>query len=143
MVLTEITIHTDGGARGNPGPAACAFVATSTGKLLGEGSQFLGTTTNNVAEYKGVLLALEWLLKLKDFNSDTCTISFYLDSELIVKQLKGIYKVKNETLKKFNLEIVNIIQNNNLRVSLFNVPRSQNKEADLLVNKELDGQATD
>ncbi len=140
MTITEITIHTDGGARGNPGPAACAFVATSGGKSLSKGSQYLGTTTNNVAEYRGVLLALEWLLELKGFNPDTYTVSFYLDSELIVKQLKGVYKVKNGTLKKINLEIVNIIKNHHLMISLFNIPRSQNKEADLLVNKELDGQ---
>lgn len=143
MEITEITIHTDGGARGNPGPAACAFVATSGGKPLGEDSHFLGNTTNNVAEYRGVLLALEWLLKLKDFKSDTCKILFYLDSELIVKQLKGIYKVKNETLKKINLEIEDIIKKNKLNISLFNVPRSKNKDADFLVNKELDGQLTD
>jgi ribonuclease HI len=142
MTITEIIIHTDGGARGNPGPAACAFIAIGGGNPLGKGSQFLGNTTNNVAEYRGVLLALEWLLKFKDFKPSVCTVSFYLDSELIVNQLKGVYKVKNETLKKINLEIEDIVKNNHLKISLFNVPRSQNKEADLLVNKKLDGQLT-
>ncbi|KKQ92166.1 MAG: Ribonuclease H [Microgenomates group bacterium GW2011_GWC1_39_7b] len=139
MELSEIIIHTDGGARGNPGPAACAFVAKKNGGLIGKESIDLGKTTNNAAEYQGVLLALNWILRLKEFDLNTTTISFYLDSELIVKQIIGLYKVKNENLKKINLNIKNIINNNKLKINFYNIPRSQNKEADFLVNKELDG----
>ena len=132
-----ITIHTDGGSRGNPGPAACAFVAASGEKIIKEESIFLGESTNNHAEYQGVILALGWIVKSlqKVAGFEIC---FYLDSELVVKQLNGKYKVKNQNLRNLNNEVIRIIKKNDLKIVFKNISREENVAADLLVNKELD-----
>lgn len=124
-------IHTDGGSRGNPGPAACGFVIEKNEKEIYRGSKFLGETTNNIAEYEGVVAALRWLEK----NSSTI---FFLDSELVVKQLNGIYKVKNDGIRKLFSQVKKLQTEKNIKAIYKNVPRSRNKIADLLVNKELD-----
>ena len=130
-------IHTDGGARGNPGPAACAFVVEVDGKIVGKGSHFLGESTNNYAEYQGVLLALKWLSKnFKSYSVDTVT--FYLDSELVVRQLTGVYKVKDKKLIDLFLEVNTLSRNVGLRILYKNIPRANNKIADFLLNEELD-----
>ena len=126
-----LTIYTDGGSRGNPGPSACAFVAETDGREIQKQSKFLGVQTNNFAEYQGILLALHWVAK-------QLTIVFCSDSELVVKQLNGIYKIKNQNLKKLNEEIKKIILENSLHVVFRNVPREDNIIADALVNTELD-----
>lgn len=130
-------IHSDGGARGNPGPGACAFTAEENGRIIGKGSRYLGKVTNNLAEYSGVLLALNWLTEHRQTLLDG-PIIFYLDSELIVKQLDGLYKTKNKTLIKLNGEVKDLIEKNKLKVAFRNIPRAKNKLADLLVNKKLD-----
>ncbi|KKQ24896.1 MAG: ribonuclease HI, ribonuclease HI, partial [Microgenomates group bacterium GW2011_GWC1_37_12b] len=89
-----IKIFTDGGSRGNPGPAASAFVVFENNKILTKEGKFLGNATNNIAEYSALLLAVEWLNK----NKLTENIKFFLDSELIVKQLNKTYKIKNKNL---------------------------------------------
>lgn len=130
-----LVIHTDGGARGNPGPAACAFVVEKENKIIFKGSSFLGKTTNNIAEYQGVLLALQWITKnFKEISE----IVFYLDSELVVRQLTGVYKIKNENLIKVSNDVKVLLQKIPPKVIFKNVPRSQNKKADTLVNEELD-----
>ena len=132
-----LIIHTDGGSRGNPGPAACAFVAELDGKVLAEKSKYLDITTNNIAEYQGVLLALDWLLE----NSKSFKITeviFFLDSELVVKQLTGFYRVKKPELQTLNLIIKKKIEEISIKVNFQNIPREQNKEADRLLNEELD-----
>lgn len=136
MQKSFLTIHTDGGSRGNPGLAACAFVSEYDGKIIKERSRFLGTATNNVAEYKGVILALEWLLE----NKPVCDeVLFLLDSELVVKQLTGLYKIKNPDLLTLSKIINKHIISTGIKIYFKNVPREQNKKADFLVNKELDG----
>lgn len=132
-----LVIHTDGGSRGNPGPAACAFSASINGQEIFCKSKFLGTQTNNFAEYQGVLLALEWLIQDSKFKIPD-SIVFILDSELVVKQLNGLYKIKNEILRELSLEIKKIIKENSLKVIFKNVRREENKRADELVNIELD-----
>ena len=132
-----LTIHTDGGARGNPGPAACAFVAELGEKTIGEGALYLGNTTNNFAEYKGVILALEWVIENFDYNLSQ-DITFYLDSELVVKQLIGIYKVKDAKLQNLFLQVKKLQEKIDLKIFFKNIPREKNKEADRLVNIELD-----
>lgn len=129
-----LTVYCDGGSRGNPGPAASAFVVLRDGKMISSGSKFLGTNTNNFAEYNGVILALEYLKT----NKVSEEIQFVLDSELVTKQLTGVYKIKNETLralamiaKKTEVEIPG-------HISYSWSPREKNKEADRLVNEELD-----
>jgi ribonuclease HI len=137
MTEEVLIVHTDGGARGNPGQAACAFVVEADGKVLFKASRFLGKTTNNLAEYQGVLAAIKYLSANRNLLSGRRVV-FYLDSELVVRQLAGLYKIKNENLKELNEEIKKIISKELMDISFKNIPRSQNKIADYLVNKELD-----
>lgn len=136
MQQDVVTVHTDGGARGNPGPAACAYVI-EIGGVTHESSKYLGRATNNVAEYQGVILALEFLKSIEEKIGDS-EIIFYLDSELVVKQIHGTYRVKDENLKVFFFEIFTSIKNFKNKIIFKHVPRSSNKRADFLVNKELD-----
>jgi ribonuclease HI len=129
-------IYCDGGARGNPGPAASGFVVEKEGKVIFKGSEFLGEATNNVAEYQAVIIALNWLIKNSEKVSEE--ILFVLDSELVVKQLKGIFKVKNENLRNLFFTVKELESKINLRISYASVPREKNKLADFLVNKMLD-----
>ena len=133
----QIIIHTDGGSRSNPGPAASAFVVEKDGKTIYEGSKFLGKATNNVAEYTGVIIALQWLLE-NSTRYPVSSIQFILDSELVVKQLKGLYKVKDENLRNLFFEIFSLIKKINSKVTFQHTLRAGNKRADFLVNEELD-----
>lgn len=138
MQDSQITIHTDGGSRGNPGPGACGFVIEKDGELLYKGSKFLGSVTNNYAEYSGVVVALEWLLLSKEKLVDVSSITFILDSELVVRQLTGVYRIKDLKLQKLSMEVKNLITKIDRKVIFKNVLRNENKEADLLLNEELD-----
>lgn len=137
MQKDVLVIHTDGGSRGNPGPAACAFVSEFDGKILQKQSKFLNISTNNIAEYQGVLLALEWLLGSKE-KLPVDEALFFLDSELVVRQLTGVYKIKKPELQVLSLKIKNKINETNKKIFFRNIPREQNKTADRLVNEELD-----
>lgn len=130
-----ITVFCDGGARGNPGPAASAFAVIKEGKILHKESKYLGEATNNVAEYTAVIMALSWLTKEKIKNGK---IVFNLDSQLITRQLKGEYKIKSEKLKPLVLSAKFLENNMLLKVEYVWNPRSKNKIADQLVNEMLD-----
>jgi len=133
MRYTKLTIYTDGGARGNPGPAGIgAVIYNENKKVVKEISEYIGETTNNQAEYKACLRAMEEAKKLKATELD-----FYLDSELVVKQLKREYKVKNKELAPLFIKIYNLSQQFK-KVSFTHVRREFNKEADRLVNEALD-----
>lgn len=146
-----LQIYSDGGSRGNPGKAACAYVIYKDNELVKQSSKYLGLTTNNVAEYNGVILALQWLVKNKmsfDFagfdkltTSQDGKIKFCSDSELVVKQLTGVYKIRDMNLLQLSNIIKDIIKNNNLKITFQHIPRAENKLADKLVNEELDRQA--
>jgi len=133
------TIHADGGARGNPGPAGAGAVARDEqGNIILSVSEFLGHRTNNFAEYEAVILAFEALAKYVPEEKRSSTRVFVkLDSELIVKQTLGIYRVKNLVLKQQQLRLKE-------RIALFgdvtfsHVPRAQNKDADFLANEAMD-----
>jgi len=128
-----LKIYTDGGARGNPGPAGCGVVMfDEQGQQVGVYKKYLGETTNNVAEYSGVVLAMEEAQKL-----GATELNFYLDSELVVKQLKREYKVKNPELAKLFVKIFNM-QQNFKKVDYNHVPREMNKLADKLANEAMD-----
>ena len=128
-----MTVHVDGGARGNPGPAAAAAVATGPdGDLLGERSAYLGETTNNVAEYRAVLLGLELAGALGAREVDLVN-----DSELVARQLGGQYKVKHAGLKPLHAEALSALRRFD-RWSVRNVRRESNERADRLVNDQLD-----
>jgi ribonuclease HI len=138
--LDLLEINTDGGSRGNPGPAAIGVVAASEGETVFTLSEKIGETTNNVAEYMAVFRALE---TIRDKDLSTEKIRFILDSELIAKQITGVYKVKQPHLQKLRQDIVDLITSlrNNGQIKLLsftNVLRDKNKEADKLVNQALD-----
>lgn len=132
-----LTVRTDGGSRGNPGPAACAFIAELDGRIIEKQSKFLGKATNNVAEYQAVLLALEWLSQHGERVPDG-GVNFLLDSELVAKQLSGVYKIKNQGLQTISVKVKENIIKVGKKIFFNNVPREQNKTADCLVNVELD-----
>lgn len=134
MEKLNIIIFCDGGSRGNPGPAASAFVVTNNDKLVFKGSKFLGIETNNVAEYTAVSIAVDWLINEK-INSE---VVFNLDSQLVERQLNGFYKIKNDRLKKLAEEIKLKIYSSKLNVKFRWGYRSDNTLADDLVNEELD-----
>ena len=128
-------IFSDGGARGNPGPAAIAFVILSSeGKVLMKNSRFVGAHTNNQAEYEALIAALEAAVELHA-EEVTC----HLDSELVTKQVTGEYRVRNSELRKL-LNKVNELTRFLKKVSFISVPRSNVhiQEADALVNEALD-----
>lgn len=137
MKYTQLTINSDGGARGNPGPAAYGFVITDDkSDVLYEEGKYIGQTTNNVAEYTGVLESLSWIVK--NVLTPPETIQVIVDSELVARQLSGIYKVKNENLREFYTAIKTLEQRIGTQIFYISVPRSQNKMADALVNRALD-----
>lgn len=126
-------IHTDGGARGNPGPAASAAVLyDSNYQIIMSDGVYIGEATNNQAEYKGLLLGLE-IAK----NSKVENLVIRMDSELIVKQMIGAYKIKDTDLKLL-AEKVKKLLNNFTEYKFEHVRREKNKDADALVNKVLD-----
>ena len=134
-------MHTDGGARGNPGPAAIGVVleAERDGQLevVGEVAERIGVATNNVAEYRAVLRGLEEAARL-----GAQSVACILDSELVVEQLNGRYRVKAKDLKPL-FEQVQALRRNFTLVTFQHVRREQNREADLLVNQALDSGAGD
>ena len=133
----KITIHTDGGSRGNPGPAAIGVVVEG---LMGkkEYGEYIGKTTNNEAEYRAVIFALKKAKQL--ISSDKCSesmVEFFLDSELVVKQLNKEYKLKDKNIQNFFIEIWNLTFDFG-GVSFRYIPREENTEADRIVNQVLD-----
>lgn len=133
--MKKIIINTDGGARGNPGPAGIGLVISDEqGNILYRLGEYIGETTNNQAEYRALLKALEEAKKLGYSEDD---LECRLDSELVVKQLNGQYKVKNEGIKPLFLQIHNL-RSAFHSVSFKHIRREKNKEADRLVNEALD-----
>ena len=136
MAHPKVVVHVDGGARGNPGPAAAAAVATAPdGTALGERSEFIGEATNNVAEYKAIQLGIELAREL-----GASELELVNDSQLVARQIGGEYKVKNKGLMPLFTETMKALREFD-RWSVRDVRREQNERADLLVNEELDRQA--
>ena len=129
----KVVVHVDGGARGNPGPAAAAAVISSPGgEVLDEAAERIGATTNNVAEYRALLLGLE---RARALGADE--VEVVNDSELIAKQVTGEYRVKNADLKPLHAQALAAL-GGFARWSIRSVPRAQNADADKLVNQALD-----
>jgi len=128
-----ITAYFDGGSRGNPGPAGWgAYIVDDAGHVLAELSGALGTATNNVAEYNGLIAALQWAA-----DHDVTALSVKGDSLLLVEQMRGNYKVKNEGLKPLHMRArMLVMQIGN--VSFAHVPREKNTDADRLSNVGMD-----
>src|SRR3989344_4106417 len=129
----KIIINTDGGARGNPGPAGIgAVIADGTGKIISRHKKYIGETTNNSAEYQALILALT-----EAIQHGAADLEVRMDSELIVKQMQGLYKIKEPQLKVFAAEVLKLIKNFQA-VNFVHVRREKNQEADKLVNKAID-----
>jgi ribonuclease HI len=132
----KVTVHVDGGARGNPGPAAAAAVITGPGgEVLDEAAERLGVATNNVAEYRGLLLGLERARAL-----GATEVEVVNDSELVAKQVNGAYKVKHPDMKPLHAAALEALSGFD-GWSLRSVPRARNADADALVNQALDSGA--
>ncbi|MEK7555300.1 MAG: ribonuclease HI family protein [Patescibacteria group bacterium] len=141
----KIIIYCDGGSRGNPGPAAIGVVIKEESEKRKEGreySKFIGEATNNEAEYQAVIFGLKKVKQLigKE-KAKKEKIEIKADSELIVNQLNAEYKIKEKGLIPFFIEIWNLRQDFG-EVNFVHIPREQNKEADRLVNGELNGKNT-
>ena len=130
----RVVVHVDGGSRGNPGPAAGAAVITSPdGELLAQASELLGVATNNVAEYRGLLLGVRRAREL-----GATEVELINDSELVARQLSGIYKVKHPDMRPLHAQAIALLRGFDAW-SIRSVPRAQNEQADALVNAALDG----
>jgi len=129
----ELELYVDGGARGNPGPAACAFVLKEPeGNILGTEGFFLGQTTNNVAEYSGLIQGLQAAKKL-----GVKELHIFSDSELMVKQIIGEYRVKNKDLQELHRQVQRLLLAFD-RWQIKHIRRELNADADFLVNETLD-----
>ncbi|MBI2036029.1 ribonuclease HI family protein [Candidatus Microgenomates bacterium] len=129
-----LNVFCDGGARGNPGPAAIGVVIKNgEGSLLHKFGKKIGATTNNVAEYTAVTEALSWIAQ----NNKPVKIHFYLDSQLVVSQLNGLFKVKDGKLKMLVMKVRQKEAQVGGNVSYEHIPREKNIEADSLVNVAL------
>jgi ribonuclease HI len=130
----KLVVNVDGGARGNPGPAAIGVVARDAGgAVLEERGERIGTATNNVAEYRALLLGIERAREL-----GATELELVGDSELIVRQVRGEYKVKDAILRELHGEVQRALRPF-VSWSIRHVRREQNAEADRLVNQVLDG----
>ncbi len=129
----HLKINADGGSRGNPGSAGAGVVIRQDdGKIVFAGGFYLGSQTNNVAEYTGLLKGLQLARQLEATELD-----IYLDSELIVRQINGIYKVKNAALKEYYQKVVNLI-NQFKQVKVHHIYREDNSMADAMANEAMD-----
>lgn len=136
--MKKIIIYTDGGARGNPGPAGIgAVIEDEKGKVLKEVSEYIGEATNNFAEYEALIRALEEAGKLFGEKLKGLSIEVRMDSELIVRQMQGLYKVKEPALKEQFARVGQLVGTLN-NISFVHVPREKNAHADELVNEAID-----
>jgi ribonuclease HI len=135
-IPAEATLFADGGSRGNPGPAASgAVIVDPSGEVLAEAGQFLGVATNNVAEWTALLIGLEAAAE-----RGIRRLAVRMDSELVVKQVRGEYKVKHESLQPLHRKALTLLRKFE-HVEIEHVPRNLNKLADGLVNSVLDREA--
>ena len=130
----SLVIYSDGGSRGNPGPSAYAIVVTRNGEIIHEHTEFLGTNTNNYAEYRGLIAAIGKALELKEND-----VEFVMDSELVIKQMRGEYKVKSANIMDLHKDakaLSSLIPN----VRFTHVKRENQfvSRADALLNAEMD-----
>lgn len=131
----KLTVHVDGGARGNPGPAAiAAVVADADGQIIHEAHETIGRATNNVAEYRALIMGIERALEL-----GATEVELVGDSELVVKQVRGEYRVKDAGLKPLHSAAQSALSGFS-EWTIRHVKRDQNAEADALVNQALDAE---
>ena len=138
--MSKILIFTDGGARGNPGPAALGvYIQDDNKKELARIGKKIGNATNNVAEYSAILEGFSWALENKrKLNIES--INFHMDSQLAYSQLTGLYKVKDEKIREFVFEIRKKEAELAIPIYYAHIPREKNKQADYMVNQALDNE---
>jgi ribonuclease HI len=135
--MKSLTINTDGGARGNPGPAGIGVVIKNeAGEIIYRHGGYIGEGTNNTAEYKALIKALE-----EAYNLGGTHLHINMDSELIVRQMQGVYKIKEPNLQKLAGEVIKL-KNKFAKVDFTHVRREFNKEADALVNQAIDSKTS-
>jgi len=136
--MQKITIHTDGGARQNPGPAGIGVVIENeSGEVIKEISEYIGSQTNNYAEYEALIAGLEWIKNTYDTDAKETTVVVFMDSELVVCQCEGRYKIKEPTLKEQFARVAKLIPAFSM-VTFTHVRREHNAHADKLVNAAVD-----
>lgn len=128
-----LEIYTDGGARGNPGPAGIGVYATLNGEVILDYSGYIGEETNNVAEYHAFLKSIDLLLEMKDHNQMSQVV-WFLDSKLVVEQLNKNWKIKRDHLKILATQAWEKLAQLTLPYKIQYIPREKNKQADLRVN---------
>ena len=136
--MNKLKIYTDGGSRGNPGPAGIGiFVTNQQQQPVFSESKFIGSATNNEAEYKAFLASLEWLKTyIKSTSIDK--VEWFLDSKLVVEQVNQNWKIKEKRLLELAQQAWKILSSLDCKFEVFHVKREQNKQADALVNEALD-----
>jgi len=131
--LTHLTIYTDGASRGNPGEAGAGVIMyNSRGEVIKKIKTYLGVTTNNVAEYMALIIALKEALTLK-----VDALHLYSDSELMVRQIKGIYKVKDKKMQVLSGRVQKLLSHFS-HYDILSIDRRENREADILANLAID-----
>jgi len=140
--MQKLYINTDGGSRNNPGPSAIGVVFfDDKEEVIHTHKEYLGIATNNEAEYRAIIKALKLLVKSKWFSENNISdkeVICRLDSQLVVEQINGNYKVKQEHILRLIQELRELVLLMKLKISFFYIPREQNKLADKLVNEALD-----
>lgn len=141
----KIILYTDGGARGNPGPAGIGGQLLQDTTVVAEFSEYVGKQTNNWAEYEALIHGLDLTnqIKSRSQTSGLDQLEVKMDSELIVKQMRGEYRVKDAELKKQHAKVNALLDQLALPVTFSHVRREKNKEADRLVNEAIDGALAD
>lgn len=138
LPLKQLYIYTDGASRGNPGEAGAGIIIfNENGKIIKKIKKYLGNTTNNVAEYLALIIALQEALKLKGG-----VIHLFTDSELIVRQIKGIYKVRDRKMRALTNEVKKLLSKF-IQYDIICIDRRKNKEADKLANLAINEQNRD
>lgn len=137
--MEKLIVYTDGGARGNPGPAGVGiYIEDTDGEMVKEVAKAIGNSTNNFAEYQAVAIALDTLKKMYGKKTKEMDFELRLDSELVKKQLNHEYQIKDPGLVPLFIEIHNLRVANFPHLTLTHVPREKNKEADRLANEAMD-----
>jgi ribonuclease HI len=138
--MKKIICYTDGGARGNPGPAAIGvYITDETGVVLSEVGEAIGNSTNNYAEYHAVMIGLETVKQILGDDTQNTTVEIRLDSELVKKQLNAEYQIKEPGLVPLFIAIHNLRVSSFPQLILTQISSEENQEADRLVNEALDG----
>lgn len=133
----NLVIHADGGSRGNPGPAGFGVTIQSQGQTLYEKGEYLGIKTNNEAEYLGLIHALTWVINQKNILTLN-TIEVFMDSQLVIRQVNNIYKIKAPHLKILKSQVDQLINQIAIPITFTDVRRNFNSRADELANQAMD-----